>query len=266
MSAAGVALPGLSLKRMAGAAALAAAVAFPLASLSVCARSLTTWARPLDFEVAVAAVAAGAVAALLTRLAWRWARTNAAAAPGRMVVAGGPLFAVLAVGLAVAAPAASLWLTIVLWAALVAEEIVTLLFLVRSRPALVSPGPRPAAPANLHQELSAELGGAAFTQTQVRSSSEEGGETVTGYLRGAVAAGQRSLRLHVGFCPPLAQTPRVEADLVEGDGSLAIGQALPQGVRFDIRVRPDDGAEVASVLLRYEAYAPAQRRHGNPKR
>jgi hypothetical protein len=70
-----------------------------------------------------------------------------------------------------------------------------------------------------------------------------GQETIYGTLRADFERGQRNASLYVGFCPPLARPPQVEAEPVDGPAAtLKVVQALAHGARVDIRLdRPADG-------------------------
>jgi hypothetical protein len=92
-------------------------------------------------------------------------------------------------------------------------------------------------------------------QHLIRRRSADGGETLEGWIRVPLAAGQRSASVHLAFCPPFAETPEV---LVEPAGGPAVRikrvQVLPYGARFDLRLA--DSAEVAdTVVLQLSASA-----------
>jgi hypothetical protein len=90
--------------------------------------------------------------------------------------------------------------------------------------------------------------------TRVRD--ESGVESVFGTLRAEFAAGQRHATLHVGFCPPLAGVPAVEADPADGpDCTIKVVQALAHGARLEVRLAAP-AVEACSVLIEMTA-APA---------
>jgi hypothetical protein len=71
----------------------------------------------------------------------------------------------------------------------------------------------------------------------------DGGERVSGRLCVMVPEGSRSGYAHVGFCPPLASQPVVEAT-TDYDGVEAVvsaAEVLPWGVRIECRL--DEPAE-----------------------
>jgi hypothetical protein len=71
-----------------------------------------------------------------------------------------------------------------------------------------------------------------------------GQETIYGTLRADFERGQRNASLYVGFCPPLAHPPRVEAEPVDGPAAtLKVVQALAHGARVDLRLDRPASAE-----------------------
>jgi hypothetical protein len=76
------------------------------------------------------------------------------------------------------------------------------------------------------------------SQQLTRSFEEDGSDSLYGLLRGHFAPGQRSLRLHVSFCPPFDTVPEVTVDKVEGpDVSIKPAQVLAYGLRLDLRLK-----------------------------
>lgn len=64
-----------------------------------------------------------------------------------------------------------------------------------------------------------------------------GDEAIYGSLRADFLKNQRHATLHVGFCPPLAAQPEIEADACHGaDVRIKVVQALAHGVRLDVRL------------------------------
>ena len=71
-----------------------------------------------------------------------------------------------------------------------------------------------------------------------------GQETIYGTLRADFERGQRNASLYLGFCPPLAHPPRVEAEPVDGPAAtLKVVQALAHGARVDLRLDRPASAE-----------------------
>lgn len=65
----------------------------------------------------------------------------------------------------------------------------------------------------------------------------DGQEVVYAAVRADFLAGQRNAIVHVGFCPPLPATPHVEAAACHWpDVRVRVTQALPHGVRLDVRL------------------------------
>ncbi|MBA4106967.1 MAG: hypothetical protein C0485_14555 [Pirellula sp.] len=93
-------------------------------------------------------------------------------------------------------------------------------------------------------------------QQLTRIRNDAGVESIFGTLRAEFAAGQRHATLHVGFCPPLADAPTVEADPADGpDATVKVIQAFAHGARLEVRLTTT-AAEPCSVLLEITA-APA---------
>ncbi|MCA9221146.1 MAG: hypothetical protein KDA71_12520, partial [Planctomycetales bacterium] len=75
----------------------------------------------------------------------------------------------------------------------------------------------------------------------------QAGERAWGHLRANVAAGQRTVSLHVAFCPSLESAPQVEAKVIAGpSSSVKVAEAQPYGLRLEIRIgaTPSEPAEV----------------------
>jgi hypothetical protein len=84
-----------------------------------------------------------------------------------------------------------------------------------------------------------------------------GDETIAGEVRLRFAAGQRTAEAHVAFCPPLPRRPEVEFAVAAGPPArLEIGQLLPQGVRFDVKLA-QAAAAPTSIVVRFEARSGA---------
>ena len=90
-----------------------------------------------------------------------------------------------------------------------------------------------------------------MTQQLSRSRSAEG-DAIHGTLLAEFAPGERTVTLHVAFCPPFERLPQVDA---EADGcDVHVVQILHQGARLDARRSPDCDApqripvEFAAIL------------------
>ena len=83
----------------------------------------------------------------------------------------------------------------------------------------------------------AELQRDQIVQRLYRVRDERGSEVIYGTLRADFQTGQRTAVLHVGFCPPLAYLPHIEAAVLPGsDARLKVVQALAHGARLDVRL------------------------------
>jgi hypothetical protein len=96
------------------------------------------------------------------------------------------------------------------------------------------------------------------SQQLTRAIGDDGCEVLYGLLRGHFAPGQRSLRLHVSFCPPFEVVPEVSVDKIEGpELTVRVGQVLPYGARLDLRLKTLH-ADPADVVL--ELFVREERR------
>lgn len=91
-------------------------------------------------------------------------------------------------------------------------------------------------------------------QQVIRRQEPDGSEWITGILRVRFEPGQRTAHTHVAFCPPFPAMPACEAEPVSGpDAQLTVGQVLPQGARFDLRLEACSPA-ADSVVLEFAAH------------
>lgn len=89
----------------------------------------------------------------------------------------------------------------------------------------------------LNQEAAVWPSEADYVQQVFRVRDADGQEVVYAAVRADFLAGQRHAIVHVGFCPPLAATPLVEAAACQWpDARVRVTQALPHGVRLDVRL------------------------------
>ncbi len=93
-------------------------------------------------------------------------------------------------------------------------------------------------------------------QQLTRTKSADGPETIVGWLRLPLAAGQRSGVLHVAFCPPLEGPPIIEFEQVEGPPArIKLAQAYAYGARFDVKLtRPAD--DEGDLVVQFSAAGP----------
>jgi hypothetical protein len=98
-----------------------------------------------------------------------------------------------------------------------------------------------------------EFGADSIVQRIVRVRDAEGVESVRGTLRADFLAGQRHATLYVGFCPPLARLPDLEAEVADGpDATLKVVQAFAHGARLDLRLS-EPAEEACCVLVEFVA-------------
>jgi hypothetical protein len=75
------------------------------------------------------------------------------------------------------------------------------------------------------------------------------GEMMYGTLRADLEPNQRSISLHVAFCPPFAKVPQMDIEQATGsEAQLKIGQLLAYGARIDLRLQ-EAADEPQSVIV-----------------
>ncbi|QDT01189.1 hypothetical protein [Adhaeretor mobilis] len=86
-------------------------------------------------------------------------------------------------------------------------------------------------------------------QQLFRVRDEQGYEVIYGTVRAGFVTGQRHATVHVGFCPPLAATPSVEAEACDfEEAKVKVAQAMAHGVRLDVRLS-EPAEEACSVTI-----------------
>lgn len=180
--------------------------------------------------------------------------------------------AVLSLGGGLCLPGTPLLGTLLLCAALTAEEGWAWMWRLRRRFAPSSPAALPRsirvdmahnsfARTSRDTDLPAEL--AAIQETAVpsdnviqqltRSQTADGAEELSGWLRLSFAASQRTGSVHVAFCPPFAGVPEFEVEQIDGpEARIKPAQLLPYGARLDLKLAAAS-EEPASVLLQFSA-------------
>lgn len=98
--------------------------------------------------------------------------------------------------------------------------------------------------------------GEVVLQHVVRIRDASGREYVHATLRGELPAGERRTTLYLGFCPPFAGRPQVEAELMEGPPAVArVVQSLHNGAQLEVEL--DAAAtEDSAVTIEVAAYQP----------
>jgi len=78
----------------------------------------------------------------------------------------------------------------------------------------------------------------AIVQQLYRLRDEQGQEVIYGTVRADFVAEQRTAIVHVGFCPPLAYLPEIEAEALPGGAAakIKVAQSLAHGARLDVRL------------------------------
>lgn len=95
--------------------------------------------------------------------------------------------------------------------------------------------------------------GETVLQHLVRIRDAEGRESIHATLRGELAAGERFTTLFVGFCPPFACLPRVEAEVMEGPAAVCkVTQTLHHGAQIDVEL---DTVQNETAVITVEAVA-----------
>lgn len=136
---------------------------------------------------------------------------------------------------------------VVLWSVLIAEEAWTWggWRYASSRPPI---GPTAAAsfageaeastvPGDVRESAEAPPDDASLVQHLDRRKTEDGQESVEGWLRAAIPAGSRLATLHVAICPPFERLPECYAEQVDGPpAQIKIAQVLHQGVRLELKL------------------------------
>jgi hypothetical protein len=97
-------------------------------------------------------------------------------------------------------------------------------------------------------------------QQIIRVRTANGGEMISGVLRGDFLSGERNQNLHVAFCPPLAATPELSFEQVDGpSATIKAGQVESFGARLEVRLDAP-AKESAQILVEFSATAEPQRR------
>ncbi|MDP6468328.1 MAG: hypothetical protein QF918_11345 [Pirellulaceae bacterium] len=102
------------------------------------------------------------------------------------------------------------------------------------------------------------------TQQITRMRDAEGSDLVFGQARAEFTPGERSQIIHLAFCPPLADSPRITVMQADGPSAvITIAQAETFGARFDILLGAT-ARQAESVMIEFEARCLAasdQNRH-----
>jgi hypothetical protein len=254
-------LPLASLPR--SAAVLLLGLLMAVALMVVARRLAGALANPLEpAPLLITGLLVAAVAAVI-RLGWRAPPTTRRATPLDWAVMALTSLAVAALGAGLCLPETSSTGLFLLCTVLAAEESWAWAWYIRrcGSPALPRPSPlapRPSfSPPTLRTVSSLDSDVAALpedvTQQLTRSQAADGTETLSGWLRMAFAAGQRTGNVHVAFCPPFAATPELEVEQLDGpETRIKTAQLLSYGARLDLKLAAA-ADEPTSVLLQFSA-------------
>ncbi len=98
-----------------------------------------------------------------------------------------------------------------------------------------------------------------ITQWMSRRMTDDG-EVIEGWLRVTFFSGQREATIHVSFCPPLAGSPEIETEDLEGaDLEIRTASVFPFGLRMIAR-RSGSTQELQVARIGFVATAAANRR------
>ncbi len=97
------------------------------------------------------------------------------------------------------------------------------------------------------------------TQQLTRRQTADGADELSGWLRMPFAAGQRTGSIHLAFCPPMAATPELAVEQIDGpEARIKVGQLLPYGSRLDLKLAAA-AEEPTAVLVQFSARTPGRR-------
>ena len=98
-----------------------------------------------------------------------------------------------------------------------------------------------------------------ITQWMSRRMTDDG-EVIEGWMRVTFFSGQREATIHVSFCPPLAGSPEIETEDLEGaDLEIRVASVFPFGLRMTAR-RSGSPREPQVARIGFVATATANRR------
>ncbi len=260
-------------RRLAGALAVVLVTGLALASLTLIARRA---AGGLSIPLPAAALAATGVVAAVAAAASRWLAFDAGSSSrftaARRSIVLMPTVAKIALAAAVSLPRSSPVGLAILWIAITAEEV---WFWRRSRWLhglgaaerfrLPTPRSQRAREGRVESQTShspTTLPAPAndVVQRLIRTCSAVGIERIEGWLKATAQPGERTLNLHVAFCPPFERVPQFTAIQSSGPPArVRPVQLLPYGVRLELKLNEPSGEKTAIVVefsAECEATAP----------
>ena len=168
-----------------------------------------------------------------------------------------------------------LWAVGLLWLTTVASEVAWWLAGVRwgawrSAPASESRSPQPVS-SELQSDLDVEEEVALPTgviQQLTRARSDSHGESLYGLVRAEFAPGELAQQVHVAFCPPFAERPKLQAFVVDGPAAnVHVAQLESFGTRIELRL-PSHARHEEHVVVEFEAVCdvsqPSRRGSSSP--
>ena len=88
-----------------------------------------------------------------------------------------------------------------------------------------------------------------------KHSTDDAGDTCYGWLRATFEAGQRTESIHVAFCPPFLQTPKMHVEQLDGPTTrIKVAQLLPYGARLELRLAEASGNAVVEAIIGFSAF------------
>jgi hypothetical protein len=239
--------PGATMTSLRRGIALIALATLGAVALTVLARKMAgALASPLEPAVLILVGATVGATAVAIRLGWLLAPTDRIGPwPNRIVMALTSM-AVLLLGVGFCVPGTVGWAKLTLFILLAIEEgWAWEWYISHAGVAGTLRVPKPhTACAESNEDVIQQL---------TRSRAADGTEPLAGWLRMPVAAGQRTGSLHVAFCPPLASTPELEVEQIDGpEARIKTAQVLPYGARLDLKLAAT-AEEPTSVLVQFVA-------------
>jgi len=188
---------------------------------------------PLDASLLAVVAAGAALTAAFSRFAWI---SGSGERPGTVIdraVLAAPTVGIVLLGYGLALPDDRIWVKALLWTFLIVEEASSGWWAFRRSRALRPGRLRVGKTTSKRRSPSGEQ----LTQRLSRSKSADGVEWLRGLVRADFAAGSRTARIHVAFCPPLARLPQFEFHQSAGPPSrITLGRLLPYGARLDLKL------------------------------
>ena len=97
-----------------------------------------------------------------------------------------------------------------------------------------------------------------------RQLTEQGNECIEGTIQIAFCPGQKQTAIHIPFCPPLSEKPKVQCEPAEDVPiRFKVALARPYGMRIEAKRTGEIDAE-CSVQVRFSAVAAVNRPDATP--